>query len=462
MKVNTMIRSLKTTRYALLLLPFFQLSYANLTVETAKTIQGTLPRLSDELENDLKNDGELKQFFGLNVNGKNYYGQESISNMPVPISYPFYNQITPAKIRQPDNTQYFDRDGDEFDYMTADSGINMVWLYTNSENKEVEFYPKSTDTFCSLAEEEKYAPFKVKLSADLVLFSKYGDPDYKTYPNNDITNQPSAIFTVLEDVGVCYAKPELDPNDVGDGGKYQFDRKKGFLTQSNVDPTKNFPTTGFYGARFELNLSKNAVYKDYDWYVKQGNELVYIEKDSNSIPSVVFKGASAKDSKKAWDLVMGSSKGYLVIIEGKNKKTNKTFQYSFTITKWFESWRPVDVVEKPGAEKGDVVNVVSACESKKGHYRLAHAEDMSNAVLNAKGEGQFSREIGKLISEWGDANQKTYPGSFAPGKKGSYRYFYVWDPTVGDYCDIHLNNGKYHCRDKENEKKNGVCASYRP
>lgn len=466
MKVNTMIRSLKTTRYALLLLPFFQLSYANLTIETAKTIQGTKPRLSDELESSLINTGELKPLFGLRINNKNYYGEEEIAKMPILINSPFYNQIT-AVIKQPDSTEYFDREGDELDFIAAEPVIDIVWYYTNAKNQLVEFKPKSTDTFCSLAEDKKYAPFKVKLSADLVLFSKFGDPDFTTYPNDVIENQPSATFTVIEDVGVCYAKPQLKPDNVADGGSYHFDKKNGFFTQSIEDPTKNFPTTGFYGARFELILSQKGDYEEYDWYVKQGSELVYIEKNAKygKPPIVVFKGESAKDSKKAWDLVMGSGKGYPVIIEGKRKETGKTIQYAFTIKQWFESWKPIDSTGKAESTVDELSEVIKGCNAKEGHYRLAHAEEISNAVLGTKGETQFSREIGKLLSEWGDVTQNKYPGSFGPDGGGLKRLFYVWDQNVGtngEYCDIHLNNGKYHCREKEDERKNGVCASFKP
>lgn len=468
MKVNTMIRSLKKTRYALLLLPFFQLSYANLTIETAKTIQGTKPRLSDKLENDLKNTGELKPLFGLRINNKNYYGEEEIANAPVRPNSPFYNQIT-AIVKQPDSTEYFDREGDELDFIAAEPAIDIVWYFTNAKNEEVEFKPKSTDTFCSLAEDKKYAPFKVKLSADLVLFSKFGDPDFTTYPNDVIENQPSATFTIVEDVGVCYAKPELRPGDVVDGGSIHFDKKNGFFTQSIEEPTKNFPTTGFYGARFELILSQKGIYDGYDWYVKQGSELVNIERDAkkaNKPPIVVFNGESARDSKKAWDLIMGSSKGYPVIIEGKRKDTGKIIQYAFTITQWYESWQPIG----SPAKVGTLSEVIGGCEGKEGHYRIAQADEISNAVLNSKGEGQFSREIGKLISEWGDVDQKSYPGSFGPSAGAVKKRFYVFDPNFvsddnnedGRYCDIHLNDGVYHCRNKENEHKNGVCASFKP
>lgn len=468
MKVNTMIRSLKTTRYALLLLPFFQLSYANLTVETAKTIQGTVPRLSEELENDLKNTGELKPLFGLRVDNKSYYGQKEIDKLPISVSYPFKNKIVPAKIKQPDEHEYFDRDGDKLSYLTPIDpikDIEMQWYYTNSSGISVPFTPEDDETFCSMAARGHYAPITVKLSTDLVLFSEYGDPNYNTYPNKEIQIRPSATFTVLEDVGVCFAKPSLKPNDAKNGDKKHWDPKNGFLNQSNVDPTKNFPTTGFVYAQFELMLAKDGMEKDYDWYVKKGSDLVTVNQNI-----VTFNGPDAMDPGKAWNRVMGGSgNGYPVIIEGRNTKTGKTIQYAFTITKWFDAWKQEYDNSQWKALTTDPFTIEKACEAKSGHYRLSRTFDMSDAIIlpPKKNERiQIHRQIGALISEWGDVDQKSYPNSFGPEAGGNKKRFYVFDANATDdggrYCDVHLYNAKYHCRANEEENKNAVCVSYRP
>ena len=473
MKVNTMIRSLKKTRYALLLLPFFQLSYANLTIETAQTIQGTKPRLSDALETSLINTGELKPLFGLHIDNKSYYSDEEIAQMPVPTSYPFMNRFTPALIKQPNENEYFDRDGDKLSFLSAIDGINMEWYYTDAQGKELSFTPRDSDTFCSLASDGKFAPFKVKLSADLVLVSEYGDPDFTTYPNDVIKNQPSATFTIIEDVGICYARPELSPNNVPSSNKSQWNQRNGFLAQSNVDPTKNFPTTGFVGAKFDLILSQNNLYADYDWYVKQGSDLVTVTKSARTnIPTVTFNGPDANDTGKAWEHVMGGSgNGYLVVIEGKNTKTDRTIQYAFTITKWFDVWKQELVNNRLRAVRGSVAEVVEGCESKSGHYRVSQINDISDAIETATSQNVYiTREIGSLISEWGDVDQDNYPGSFGPQRGNANKRFYVYNPGFNDddgdadgaYCDIHLNDGRFHCREKEREHKNAVCASFKP
>ena len=131
---------------------------------------------------------------------------------------------------------------------------------------------------------------------------------------------------------------------------------------------------------------------------------------------------------------------------------------------WFDAWKQKIDGDVYKALTGEVADVVAECEAKKGHYELSNADEISNAVLGSKGSGQFTREIGRLISEWGEATQKSYPGSFAPDKGGSYKRFYVWEPTAGDngegqVCDLHIDSGVYHCRPNEIENKNAVCAS---
>ena len=451
-----------------MLLPFFQLSYANLTVETAKTIQGTVPRLSEELENDLKNTGELKPLFGLRVGDKNYYDQKEIDKLPISVSYPFKNKIVPAKIKQPAEHEYFDQDGDKLSYLTPIDpmkDIEMQWYYTNSSGISVPFTPQDDETFCSMAALGHYAPITVKLSTDLVLFSEHGDPSYNTYPNKEIQIKPSATFTILEDVGVCFAKPSLKPNDAKNGNKKHWDPKNGFLNQSNVDPTKNFPTTGFVYAQFELMLAKDGMEKDYDWYVKKGSDLVTVNQNI-----VTFNGPDAMDPGKAWNHVMGGSgNGYPVIIEGRNTKTGKTIQYAFTITKWFDAWKQEYDKSQWKSFTTDPFTIEEACGAKSGHYRISRTFDMSDAIIlppKKNQKVQIHRQIGALISEWGEIDQKRYPNSFGPEAGGIKKRFYVFDENATDdggrYCDVHLNDAKYHCRANEDENKNAVCASYRP
>ncbi len=459
-KLITVTRHIKRITYTFFLMQFSTSSYGYFTAQTAQTIQGMRPSLSQEMEMNIDN----LELFGLVIDDNIYYGHKEIAEISIPIAYPFINRFAPAWIKQPNGNQFFDRDGDELDYLGVDGDISMVWYYTDANNSDIEFIPKDTDLFCSLSTQNKYAPFKVKLSVNLVLFSKYGDPNNNTYPNSIINIQPSVTYTVVEDVGVCSARPELNPNAVAGSDKNQWNPKYGFLTQSNIDPTKNFPTTGFYGAKFDLLLSRNGIVNNYNWHVKQGSELVNIDDSDANVVTVLFNGPDAQDTGKAWEYIIGSGKGYKVIIEGVNTTNNKKIQYTFTLTMWFDAWKQKIDGDVYKALTGEVADVVAECEAKKGHYELSNAEEISNAVLGSKGEAQLSREIGTLFSEWGDANQQSYPGSFAPHKNGSFKRFYVWEPTAGDegegqVCDLHIDSGRYHCRPNEKENKNGVCAS---
>ena len=122
MKLITVSRHIKIITYTLLLLQFSNSSYGYFTSQTAQAIQGSRPSLSQELEIDIEN----LELFGLNVDDQDYYGSE-ITNMPVPTSYPFQNKIKVAKIKQPDDKQFFDRDGDKLDYLGVDGDISMIW-----------------------------------------------------------------------------------------------------------------------------------------------------------------------------------------------------------------------------------------------------------------------------------------------------------------------------------------------
>lgn len=453
----------------LLLLQFSPIGYAYLTSQTVQIIHGMRPSLSTEIENNI-DDLDL---FGLNVDDLNYYGSE-VDTIPLQTSYPFKDKFKIAPIKQPNENQYYDNDGDQLDFLSAKDKINMTWYYTNAKNQLVEFIPTATDTFCSLSQKGMYSPYKVKLTADLLLFSKFGIPDDNEYPNDTFITQPSKMYTVLEDTGFCYAKPELTPSTAANSAKNQWNKNFGFLIQSNVDLDKNFPTTGFYGAKFDLLLAQNGLANNYDWSVKQGSELATIT-NNNDIVTVYLNTPIARDSKQAWQYVEAlGSDGFTIIIEGKNKNTHKSIRYGFKIKKWYEAWKQAQ------DSKGNVIGVrdtaeavAAECRNKPGNYRITEPKELSNAPYgNRAGSSDYTREIGSLFGEWGDPSQDKYPGSYGPAKNQSniFSRWYVWDPEAidahthqpGTFCDMHTYNAKYHCRANENEDKNGVCVSIPP
>ncbi|OCG18574.1 MULTISPECIES: hypothetical protein [unclassified Gilliamella] len=437
---------------------FCTMSHAYLTAKTAQEIQGNLPSLSTEIEKNI----EDLELFGLTVDGKNYYGNE-IDQISLSAAYPFKNKIAIAPIKQPNLDQYIDIDGDELGYLAIQPPAKITWYYTNSKNKIVEFIPTDSDTFCSLAKGGKFGPYKIKISGDLILTSKYGIPLTNQYPNNRITKHPSKTYTISSDSGICYARPELAPQEAAASIANQWDPNNGFLAQSTVDPTKNFPTTAFYGAQFDLLLAQKGLAKNYDWMLVKGRELVTISNTADVV-TVRFNTSQAMNTSMAWQYIMGSSDGYTVIIQGRNKTTGNIIQYPFTITKWFSDWDKT-VIGLPKASKGEVDDIVAGCNSLQGKYRISHANELSNAPFGqSAGTAKFTREIGTLLGEWGDPSQEAYPNSWAAKIKGdhdqgkAYQRIWVWDTDVEDYCDYHPYNAKYHCRG-ETEDKNAVCTA---
>jgi hypothetical protein len=441
----------KTVIYTIYLLQFTTASYAALSAKTVHSIEGTKPKLVPILEEHI-NDFEL---FGLRIDDKDYYG-EDLKKASIPVTYPFKNRITVAPLKQPNNEQYLDLDGDELRFLNTRGKIDMVWYYTNTSNQLIEFKPTETDTFCSLGKEGKSGPYKVKISADLTLFSKYGVPNFNEYPNENIITHPSKIYTLLEESVFCYAQPELLPKEAIGSEKNHWDSNNGFLVQSTVYPTKNFPTTAFYGAQFDLLLAQKGLAKNYDWRLVKGNELVTISNNADVV-TVKFNTTQAMNTGTAWQYVMGSDKGYTVIIQGINKITGNIVQYPFTITKWFSGWDK-NLIGQPIANRGSVEQIVSGCEELDGRYRVSYANEVSNAPIGRN--ARFTREIGTLLGEWGDPNQKAYPGSWAANSSQSNAFKRIWlyDTAEKRYCDLHTYNAIYHCRE-ENEQKNGICTA---
>ena len=111
-------KSIKTISSVLPLLLLSPYGYCSFNSKTVEAIHGNVPWLSTQLESNMK-DFEL---FGLNTDGKNYYGEE-VKNMPYSTSYPFKERIKVAPIKLPDNSQFVDDDGDQ---LTANLSYNLV------------------------------------------------------------------------------------------------------------------------------------------------------------------------------------------------------------------------------------------------------------------------------------------------------------------------------------------------
>lgn len=131
--------------FYLLLFIYTQQTFASLSQTTAKVIEGTPPHLSLPLELTIDN----LNLFGLKIYNQNYYGEE-VNKLPITSNYPFKNKIQIAPLKQPNEQEYSDADGDELLFLTESPQINMTWYSTDSNGKQVEFQPNDTDTFCNL------------------------------------------------------------------------------------------------------------------------------------------------------------------------------------------------------------------------------------------------------------------------------------------------------------------------
>ncbi|RKS87196.1 hypothetical protein DES39_0415 [Orbus hercynius] len=434
---------------------------ASLSISTTKTIQGDKPTFTPEIEENINN----FVLFGLNytdpdtLNTVSYYDNSDISNIGVRGSYPFYDLFSIAPIKQPTEDQYANIDGDLFKELIASSALTMQWFYTNVSGQEVLFTPSKSDTFCNLYSAGKEGPYKVKIFGDLVLRSHYGDPSENTYPNETVSTQPSITYTILNDPGICYAKPALTPSTALGVSASQWDAKSGFLIQSLNSPEKNFPSTGFYGAKFDLLLAKSGLAANYDWSITKGSELVNISVDSSGV-HLVFNKIAASSTDLYWNYIM-STDGYEVVVEGIHRTKGYSIKYPFKLTKWFSGWSKANLDNATIGYRGDAKEIIQGCASLSGKYKISEASHVSNAPYNTASSGvSYTREVGTLLGEWGYLSQDNYPGSWGAkeSQANSYSRIWLYDTNLGEYCDLHLYNSKYHCI-SEAGNKNGVCIA---
>lgn len=464
---------------------------AILSIESTNTIKGRKPTLDDTYLQEHINDFDL---FGISYTEVNldkeethdYYGDEAVKKLSVKSAYPFKKLFKAStKIKQPDSNQYVDEDGDGFKeiVLTGNKPLTEEWFYTDNNGKDVAFTPKESDTFCSLAANNQNGPYKFKISGNITLRSQYGDPNENNFPNETYVLQPSKTYVIMADAGICYVRPgSLDPDLAEEKTQSQWTAKRGFIAQSSTDGSKNFPTTAFYNAAFQLELAKSGLENNYTWRIIKGSELVRFKlaglnqlgTTSNTATSVTgrpviitFTTQQALKPELAWNLVVGSANGFEVIIEGKPNNSNNpnlsTITYPFKITKWFATY--VENFKGDNSsisnEKGSGKEIEEACEQLPGNYRISHAEEVINAPLpSASGKGKRTyaiRQIGQLLGEWGLVKKSTYPGSWG----GVSNLVWLKESRMEGrhYCDVHANKLSYHCDQAETANKSGVCTA---
>ncbi|WP_252120356.1 inverse autotransporter beta domain-containing protein [Symbiopectobacterium purcellii] len=161
-----------------------------------------------------------------------------------------------------------------------------------------------------------------------------------------------------------------------------------------------FPTTGFKGAEFTLELSSGSA-SDYDW--------------TTDAPSWVSVSAGVVS-------FTGQGTGDKVTITGTPKSGGRAIAYSFTLGSWF--------INNGGAYM-NWTDGAAYCAALSGYGQPT--------VQQLNGGGSLSRgtrgTLGGLWSEWGNLNK--YTGA---GFSGSY-YWSSEQKSSGSHYDVSLNDG---------------------
>ncbi|WP_208293450.1 hypothetical protein [Zophobihabitans entericus] len=278
---------------------------------------------------------------------------------------------------------YLDDDEDLFDSI---SGLVTSQWYYISNGETIAFTPTLNDTFCSLAENGKPAPYIVTLSNDgaLSLNSQFGLPRSTTYEHVTKT------YIISPSVSICYVQPNLGNTHYSSHSNTQWTADKGFFPQTSG---KNFPTTAFDQARFDLVTT----HTDYIWQVTQGQSIIQTD-SSGYLPvsqgkvSVIFKGANKTQPTIPPYNQLGS--GYPVTIIG-TLENAPSITYQFTIEKWFIN---------NGNSVDDYTQAQSFCRSLNTDYRIPSLIELTNSVQagGSSTGNSYTRKIDEsLLAEWG-------------------------------------------------------------
>ncbi|MWN89430.1 hypothetical protein GQ597_01690 [Gilliamella sp. Pra-s65] len=443
-----------------------------LSAITAKVIQGSSPRFMSEMENNIESNKEFK-YFGISYDGRSYFSTAELNNV---LGTTSIASKTPADLNlsavigQPNGNEVFDIDGDGDIILSADSAnpLTLAWYYEDANNNEVKLTPAQTSTVFSALLSSGIYPY-IKISGPVTLNTRYGIPDFQSYPDNNIaiSKIPYRNFNIaIDGEAIKYASPNmyLSDHEYSYRDKTIFDYTpttlNGFVAQN--DYLHNFPSTGannlyFYLVTDGIDNSLNTT----NWIVKTSN----IDDNSPSaITATVTKsiapgiaGFKAYNNK---NMVLVTLKGPDSSAKTRTQATAPTanlpvdieltvttkqkvkLSYKFRINKWF-------------VNRGNITGTLSKqqewCDNL-GDYKLAEARDLSNArLLNFVESGRntfnfYKRSVGEgFLSEWGALSH--YSGA------KFYNATYAWSNTVvpsnipsnGDnFIYVNMNDGVLH------------------
>lgn len=265
--------------------------------------------------------------------------------------------------------------------------------------------------------------------------TEYGNPKYQDYTAN---TDNTVIYTLATSVPhACYAQPNLMNGTGTYAGAVEWDSAKGFLSASTtVYPTanntgKNFPTTGFNHAYFNLTLGGTTA-KQVIFATTASTGLSGTYTPVGSSVSVELSASDEKTNILKVKLLGphdGDNHASIpkhVPTQFDLKSSTTNIVYSFKIDKWFIAKQNSSPYSSDNRSSSHVNTATAANETPKycaslggggNKYRVPSVlGDYTNAnvTVSVGGNtgGNYKREIGGgLFAEWGYTYNDYYTNS---------------------------------------------------
>ncbi|XKM14044.1 hypothetical protein RCS94_02460 [Orbaceae bacterium ac157xtp] len=380
-------------------------SYGALSATSAHTIQGRAPTIQNNR-------------LGFKVNGASY--SQAIGNIDPSVAKAFDAGLSFShfKIMDLTSTDYYDADGDVAHSTTPFTmGTKSIKWY-DSNDTEI------TDLAKTLGCGNNYSlPLKLRIEIqDVEVHSKYGDPR---------DSSPTTLakeYLISPASGICYVKPgslhwwgsngnyqsgsSLRDPTTGGGYTSDFILGIGFKAQPTESRDK-FPTTGFSGARFMLDMSGSQT--DYNYMVTNHPQSV-VTVDTNG-----------------WVTLKKNPRGAVTVRATSKASSSTYFDYEFNPTRlWVLFKKSQDGTHAQAKSKcgTGVIDGVANTSKIPTRADLSNAPQIAHSVNSGVPASYLTRAIGKIyekdaqgnltnnvlakeniLGEWGKISNINYPGS---------------------------------------------------
>lgn len=371
-----------------------------ITAATNLPIRGHQPKLNQVLEEEIAN--EQFSLFAFSYNNK-LYSTKNIDTLFINPSSDTIGSIVSPALLELSPLDANDVNGD--DHLILRTRLAELAVVIKSAQGVVIPTGHYSKTFCEL--QGTYAlPYLLEISGDIELLSQYGLPSQQDYSANAGVNvQPKNSYSIDVSHSPCYAQPNLK-DQFRAPDETVFKNTLGFLLQSRAEPELNFPTTGFNGASFDLQLiDLDATTADWDVQYPKGitNSSAKVSVVSNNKINVELVGPSYNNPVP------------FIPTEIKIVDKNSRFEYPFFISSWF--------IISPNTT-GGFQEAKTFCDSLANiGYRLPVRKELTNSVDafvpaydfesglgggdagSAAASDRYLRAIGQgVFSEWGNSS----------------------------------------------------------